>query len=145
MLLVTLINNERKKLGKGTVGFINPTLYASIGNFTDITSGDNKCCIKPTGGTAPCGTSGFTTSAGWDPVTGLGSITFAKLGKILINSNFTYQKKSTKPETATNSSIWNNNIIIGIIAGGVIILGCIIGWVTYYSCCKSDSAGVYSL
>jgi len=43
--MVTLVNARRKTAGQPTVGFINPTLYAtsSAGAFHDITSGDNKC------------------------------------------------------------------------------------------------------
>merc|ERR1712187_34792 len=57
-----------------SVGFINPTLYAAAaGNFNDITEGNNKCTASTT-----CCSQGFSATTGWDPVTGLGSVDFAK-------------------------------------------------------------------
>jgi tripeptidyl-peptidase-1 len=53
--LFTLINQQRALAGKGSVGFVNPVLYANPGIFNDITSG----C---TGG---CGTTGFCAVPGW--------------------------------------------------------------------------------
>lgn len=46
-------------------------LYSSnfSGAFNDITSGNNP----------GCGTKGFSAQAGWDPVTGLGTLNFPKL------------------------------------------------------------------
>jgi len=34
--IITLINEERIAAGKGPVGFLNPTLYANPGAFTDV-------------------------------------------------------------------------------------------------------------
>merc|ERR1712151_594682 len=57
-----------------SVGFINPTLYAAAaGTFNDITEGNNKCTASTT-----CCSQGFSATTGWDPVTGLGSVNFAK-------------------------------------------------------------------
>jgi len=67
--ILTLINAARLDLGKGPIGFINPTLYANPGMFNDITSGGNQ----------GCGTPGFTAVTGWDPVTGLGTPNFPKM------------------------------------------------------------------
>ena len=67
--IITLINEARFAIGKGSVGFINPTLYANPGALNDITSGGNQ----------GCGTPGFTAVSGWDPVTGLGTPNFPKL------------------------------------------------------------------
>ena len=61
--MLTLINEERTKQGKGSVGFVNPTLYENTGIFHDITEGNNP----------GCGTDGFSAAPGWDPVTGLGT------------------------------------------------------------------------
>jgi kumamolisin len=52
--LIALVNQSAGKRS----GFVNPTLYANPGAFTDITSGNNN---------------GFSAGPGWDPVTGLGS------------------------------------------------------------------------
>src|SRR5581483_1156460 len=80
--ILALINQATNSNGLGNV---NPMLYslaASTPNaFHDISSGDNK--VPCTSGTKNCasGTTsiGFTTSAGYDPVTGLGSLDVANL------------------------------------------------------------------
>lgn len=60
--VITLLNEFRLNAGKGSIGFINPALYANPSMLNDITSGGNQ----------GCGTPGFTAVPGWDPVTGLG-------------------------------------------------------------------------
>ncbi|KAG9312225.1 peptidase S8/S53 domain-containing protein [Chiua virens] len=69
--MLTMVNDARIALGKGPVGFINPVIYAAnfSDGFNDITNGTNP----------GCGTLGFNTSHGWDPVTGLGTLNFPKL------------------------------------------------------------------
>ena len=67
--IITLINEQRANSGKGSVGFINPTLYANPSILNDITSGGNQ----------GCGTAGFTAVSGWDPVTGLGTPNYQKM------------------------------------------------------------------
>jgi len=58
--------------------FINPLLYASDGSFAnDIVIGDNHCS------TTRCCKHGFFSSAGWDPVTGFGSVDYTKLREVL--------------------------------------------------------------
>ncbi|KDQ54115.1 hypothetical protein JAAARDRAFT_136070 [Jaapia argillacea MUCL 33604] len=63
--ILTLVNDARLAVGKKPIGFINPTIYspAFYGAFNDITNGTNP----------GCGTVGFYTAPGWDPVTGLGT------------------------------------------------------------------------
>merc|ERR1712147_92772 len=60
------------KTGK-PLGFLNPLLYKMAAekpsSFTDITSGDNKCTED--GCFSTC--QGYECTAGWDPVTGLGT------------------------------------------------------------------------
>ena len=73
--IFTLINEARINLGKSSVGFINPVLYAHPEAFNDITSGNNP----------GCGTPGFEAVEGWDPVTGLGTPRFPKLLEIYRN------------------------------------------------------------
>ena len=70
--MITLINGERIASGKGPIGFLNPTLYQNPSAFNDITSGSNP----------GCGTNGFNTAQGWDPVTGLGSPDYQKLSAV---------------------------------------------------------------
>lgn len=61
--LLTLVNEQRIAAKKSPVGFVNPTLYANPQVMTDITNGGNQ----------GCGTEGFQSVEGWDPVTGLGT------------------------------------------------------------------------
>ena len=67
--IISLLNNQRTSLGKSPLGYINPWLYSNPQMFTDIRSGDNSfsCCR------------GFKSTAGWDPVTGLGSPDYQKM------------------------------------------------------------------
>ena len=67
--VITLVNEARYDVGKTSVGFLNPTLYAHPYVLNDITSGGNQ----------GCGTPGFTAVPGWDPVTGLGTPNYVKL------------------------------------------------------------------
>lgn len=91
---VTLVNAQRKSHGLPTMGWINPFLYKYHANFiNDITVGDNKCTavylvevnvddyafLNQLNHT--CCKEGFYTTAGWDPVTGLGSVNFDKFLK----------------------------------------------------------------
>ena len=66
---MTLVNAARMDVGKSSVGFINPVLYANPWVLNDITSGGNQ----------GCGTPGFTAVSGWDPVTGLGTPNFPRM------------------------------------------------------------------
>ncbi|KAH8883712.1 subtilisin-like protein [Thozetella sp. PMI_491] len=77
--MLTLINEKRIAAGKGTLGFINPTLYAHPEAFNDITVGENLGCSSPDGTSAW----GFPAAKGWDPVSGLGSPNFPVLEKVL--------------------------------------------------------------
>jgi tripeptidyl-peptidase-1 len=67
--LLTRVNEERLAVGKSTVGFVNPVLYAHPEVFYDVTKGNNE----------GCGTEGFPAAAGWDPVTGLGTPNYPEL------------------------------------------------------------------
>ncbi|RYG69615.1 hypothetical protein EON64_02265 [archaeon] len=67
--VVALLNHELMSAGQAPLGFLNPWLYANPQMFTDITTGSNpyqKC-------------EGFQASAGWDPVTGLGTPLYSKM------------------------------------------------------------------
>jgi tripeptidyl-peptidase-1 len=67
--ILTRINEERLAVGKSTVGFVNPALYAHPEVFNDITQGSNP----------GCGTQGFSAAKGWDPVTGLGTPNYPEM------------------------------------------------------------------
>lgn len=75
--IFTLINEARLNLGKSSIGFVNPVLYANPGALNDITSGDNQ----------GCGTPGFSATTGWDPVTGLGTPNYPKLLDVFLALN----------------------------------------------------------
>jgi subtilase family serine protease len=77
------ILNQKLNYTQGQ-GLINPTLYSLASNsttyasaFHDVTQGNNNC----TAGTTFCGstTGGFSANAGYDEVTGLGSVDLANL------------------------------------------------------------------
>eukprot|EP01034_Spumella_vulgaris_P026875 gene26875-33523_t len=73
---VSLVNAKRLAAGKSSLGWINPSLYALYESFilNDITVGENNCVAD----VALCCEQGFTAVAGWDPVTGLGSVNYGK-------------------------------------------------------------------
>ncbi|KAF8257610.1 peptidase S8/S53 domain-containing protein, partial [Lactarius quietus] len=72
--IISLLNDYRIAQGKQPLGFLNPWLYGqAIPGLTDITSGANPGCSTP----------GFTAIVGWDPVTGLGTLDFERLQKVL--------------------------------------------------------------
>ncbi|KAI0858825.1 peptidase S8/S53 domain-containing protein [Xylaria cubensis] len=73
--IVNLLNEERIAIGKGPIGFLNPTLYKHPQAFNDITIGNNP----------GCGTGGFNATPGWDPVTGLGTPNYEKLLPIFLS------------------------------------------------------------
>ncbi|KAH8696765.1 putative protease S8 tripeptidyl peptidase I [Talaromyces proteolyticus] len=74
--IVNRIIDERIAAGKsGPLGFLNPILYKNADAFNDITEGTNS----------GCGTDGFSTAPGWDPVTGLGTPNYPKLKEVLLN------------------------------------------------------------
>ncbi|KAH0421987.1 hypothetical protein CcaCcLH18_13096 [Colletotrichum camelliae] len=74
--VVSLINDERLKLGKRTVGFINPALYANPSMLNDITTGSNLGC-----GVDPA----FQAAEGWDAATGLGSANYIRMRDYFIS------------------------------------------------------------
>ena len=72
-----LINQTLSTRGKPPIGFMNPALYAALGNsphaLHDITSGSN-CFIGPSCGTPRDPTGIYPATAGYDQATGVGSI-----------------------------------------------------------------------
>ncbi|MCJ1419206.1 hypothetical protein MMC32_005559 [Xylographa parallela] len=72
--VLTIVNEARADIGKGSIGFVNPALYAHPSVLNDITSGGNM----------GCGTPGFTATTGWDPVTGLGTPNTLKLLELFL-------------------------------------------------------------
>jgi tripeptidyl-peptidase-1 len=75
--IVGLLNAARKAQGQPPMGFLNPWLYNNSAAFTDITVGSGIGCFNRDdfGGHG----AGWNATAGWDPVTGLGTPLFDKL------------------------------------------------------------------
>ncbi|CAK5263983.1 unnamed protein product [Mycena citricolor] len=69
--VIALINDRLLAAGRPVLGFLNPWLYANPQMFHDIKTGSNP----------GCGTDGFPATAGWDPVTGLGTPDFPAMLK----------------------------------------------------------------
>eukprot|EP01039_Chlorochromonas_danica_P008740 gene8739-9633_t len=91
--MLSLINSARRAQGLPFLGWVNPLLYTYSGDFAnDIRSGDNRCTANAT----KCCTFGFNAAAGWDPVTGLGSVDFVKLLSVAMN---VVNTNDTTPQT----------------------------------------------
>ncbi|KAF4636161.1 hypothetical protein G7Y89_g1916 [Cudoniella acicularis] len=73
--ILTRINEELLAVGKPTVGFVNPVLYANPSVLHDITVGNNP----------GCNTNGFSAATGWDPVTGLGTPNYPAMLKLFLS------------------------------------------------------------
>ncbi|KAF8266385.1 subtilisin-like protein [Lactarius quietus] len=75
--IVSLLNDYLISTGRHPLGFLNLWLYGrGHAGLNDITSGNNPGCR----------TEGFNAIAGWDPVTGLGSLDFPSLQGVLDSS-----------------------------------------------------------
>jgi len=82
--MISLLNQVSiKKTGK-PLGFVSPLLYKMYADdrsiFNDITVGDNKCTE---GGCSPS-CQGYYCAPGWDPVTGLGTMSYSAAEDYLI-------------------------------------------------------------
>ncbi|KAF8256819.1 peptidase S8/S53 domain-containing protein [Lactarius quietus] len=72
--IIALLNDYMISSGRRPLGFLNPWLYGGgLSGLNDITLGSNP----------GCNTEGFSAIPGWDPVTGLRSLDFARLGELL--------------------------------------------------------------
>ncbi|PQE10437.1 tripeptidyl peptidase A protein [Rutstroemia sp. NJR-2017a BBW] len=91
--ILGLLNDARFRAGKPALGFINPLLYI-IGYtaLNDITGGGSVGCNGvngqtgakiPGGGVIPYAS--WNATAGWDPVTGLGTPNFEELKKLVLS------------------------------------------------------------
>ena len=84
--MVSLVNAARFRLGKGPIGFLNPSLYLLAGDFTnDISIGRNNCSAVNGDLVVNCCSEGFTASVGWDPSSGLGSIDFRRFQETMVS------------------------------------------------------------
>ncbi|CAO1626735.1 unnamed protein product [Parajaminaea phylloscopi] len=72
--VIGVLNSVRRAVGKGSVGWLNPAMYAHPGAFHDVVVGGSFGCANDT--------LGFNATVGWDPVSGLGSTTLDKLRRV---------------------------------------------------------------
>jgi len=71
--MISLANTARKNVGKTSMGWLNPFLYANAAKFVkDIVQGNNLCTSDP----SRCCNQGFYAEKGWDPMTGLGVLNY---------------------------------------------------------------------
>lgn len=74
--IIALINGERLRAGRrGTVGFVNPILYAHPEVLNDVATGFNTGCGVD---------EAFRAVQGWDAVTGLGSPDYERMREIFL-------------------------------------------------------------
>merc|ERR1711916_414139 len=77
--VIGLLNNERLKAGKKTLGFLNPLIYAAgSGSFHPLRKGCNKGCSQKGMGFCASG-------AAWSPTTGLGFPNFEALKTLALS------------------------------------------------------------
>jgi len=81
--MASLVNAKLRANGGSSIGFINPTLYSVGGSFANsITQGNNKCTASTT-----CCSQGFYAASGWDPITGWGSVDYAKFENLFVKDS----------------------------------------------------------
>ncbi|KAJ5115896.1 hypothetical protein N7456_000244 [Penicillium angulare] len=78
--IVSQLNAVRLAHGKPRMGFLNPWLY-TLGRtgFMDIVDGGSRGCAR-----SPIQNAGWNATAGWDPVTGLGTPLFQSLAQLAL-------------------------------------------------------------
>ncbi|KAL2818691.1 peptidase S8/S53 domain-containing protein [Aspergillus granulosus] len=89
--VVALLNDARLKAGLPVLGFLNPWLYSdAVIGLNDITHGGSLGCDGhdrfngPPNGSPVIPFASWNATAGWDPVTGLGTPDFEKLKVIAL-------------------------------------------------------------
>jgi len=131
-------------------GLINPTLYTLASNattyaaaFHDVTTGTNECPSSL--GSTYCSTASegsYATTAGYDPVTGLGSVNLSALvsawpattGPVVISTTTTVSASSTTPAlnasdtftitvTPASGTVAPGGTITAIVDGGTPVTG----------------------
>eukprot|EP01039_Chlorochromonas_danica_P006647 gene6647-7347_t len=148
--MVSLVNSARVSKGLSKLGWLNPYLYRNASAFVrDITSGDNKCTALSQPGMTCCN-EGFYATAGWDPVTGLGSIDFHSFYTFFANSTAV---KDDDDDQVHISSIWGSGssvpmgavvgVVIGVVLGGIILAGLFAFLRSYYSSRRSSGGARY--
>ena len=92
--MVALVNARRAQAGRGPLGLLNPSIYKLNGSFAnDITKGSNKCLRLYEG----CCKEGFSAAAGWDPVTGFGTVDFQRLHDTFVDIEGHFRSLQRRP------------------------------------------------
>eukprot|EP01038_Epipyxis_sp_PR26KG_P012461 gene12461-16714_t len=96
--MISLVNANRAAKGLPSLGWINPALYKYYSKFTnDITIGNNLCNNNDC-----CDGQGYSASPGWDPVTGLGSISYTDFLSVFTNTTTQVKFNSSTDAPAAN-------------------------------------------
>ncbi|CCM00835.1 uncharacterized protein FIBRA_02877 [Fibroporia radiculosa] len=104
--VVALLNDELIASGKPPLGFLNPWLYSTATSaLTDITSGNNP----------GCNTSGFSATAGWDPITGLGTPNYAGLRAAAGLPASTLSSGDSSTSAPTTNDGWGSNFWVTLV------------------------------
>ncbi|KAJ5152693.1 Peptidase S8/S53 subtilisin/kexin/sedolisin [Penicillium canariense] len=83
--IIALLNDARINSNLSTMGFLNPWLYSNPGVLNDITIGGSTGCdgngrfSGPANGGPVVPYASWNATAGWDPVTGLGTPNFESM------------------------------------------------------------------
>lgn len=97
--MVGLLNDARLRAGKPTLGFLNPLLYHNPAALNDVTLGGSTGCDGRArfhgdpNGSPVIPYASWNATAGWDPVSGLGTPNFPKLLKAALPSRYRALKK----------------------------------------------------
>ncbi|OJJ50641.1 hypothetical protein ASPZODRAFT_55920 [Penicilliopsis zonata CBS 506.65] len=90
--LIALLNDARLRVGRSSLGFLNPWLYGTAQTgLTDIVNGGSTGCNGrarfdgASNGSPIVPYASWNATAGWDPVTGLGTPNFEALLQIALN------------------------------------------------------------
>lgn len=92
--VVALLNDARLKAKKPTLGFLNPLLYSSPNALNDVVLGGSTGCDGharfhgPLNGSPVIPYASWNATAGWDPVSGLGTPNFPKLLKAALPDRY---------------------------------------------------------
>ncbi|KAF2416085.1 tripeptidyl-peptidase-like protein [Tothia fuscella] len=86
--IIALLNAQRLNEGKPTLGFLNPWIYSLEGKgLTDIVTGGSRGCYGKSqysgANTVNVPYASWNATAGWDPVTGLGTPLFDQMLNLL--------------------------------------------------------------
>ncbi|KAI1178412.1 subtilisin-like protein [Nemania sp. FL0916] len=92
--IVGLLNDARLRAHKPVLGFLNPLLYSNSHALNDITLGGSTGCdgrgrfMGAPNGSPVIPYASWNATAGWDPVSGLGTPNFPKLLKAALPSRY---------------------------------------------------------